>query len=55
MTGRLEHALAQWQSLREHDLVALNARLKQDHLQAIHVPKPDEIRSDAPATSIDLP
>jgi hypothetical protein len=53
--ARLDRALAQWQILREHDLVALNAQLKQAGLQEIHVPTPDEIRSDAPATSNDLP
>ena len=53
--ARLERALAQWQSLREHDLVTLNAQLRQARLQEIHVPKPVEIRSDAPATSNDLP
>ena len=52
---RLDGAIGQWQALREHDLVALNAQLKQNGLQEIHVPAPEEIRDDGPAESKDLP
>jgi hypothetical protein len=53
--GRLERALAQWQTLREGDLVVLDAQLKQAGLQEIRVPAADEIRNEGPAESKDLP
>ena len=53
--GRLDRALAQWQSLREHDLVALDGQLAQAGLAAIHVPPADEIRNESPPESKDLP
>jgi photosystem II stability/assembly factor-like uncharacterized protein len=52
---RLDRVLAQWQSARGGDLTALNARLKQVHLETIHVPAPDEIRIEGESESEDMP
>ncbi len=52
---RLDHALAQWQTLREHDLASLNAQLKRAGLSEIHVPTAAQIRIEGPAESADLP
>ncbi|GAA0706218.1 hypothetical protein [Dokdonella soli] len=49
--ARLDRALLQWQALREHDLVSLNAQLKQAGLSELHVPTPGDIRIEAPAES----
>ncbi|MFI4970145.1 MAG: WD40/YVTN/BNR-like repeat-containing protein, partial [Lysobacterales bacterium] len=53
--GRLDRALAQWQLLREHELVALDVQLKQAGLAQVSVPAAARIKVDGAAESADLP
>jgi hypothetical protein len=41
--------------LRDRELAALDARLKQAGLPPLRIPKADQIRIDEPAESEDLP
>jgi hypothetical protein len=51
----LDRALDRWAMLRDRELAALDARLKQAGLPPLRVPKADQIRIDEPAESEDLP
>ena len=53
--ARLNSALDRWKTLREHDLVALNAILAREKIPAIMLPTLEEIHFDGPGQAKDLP
>ena len=46
---------SQWQSVREHDLVALNKQLRQSGHQEISIPAPEELGPGLPDEGTELP
>jgi len=53
--GLLSKTLSQWQALKDHDLIALNAQLHAANLSEIVLPKEDQITPESDDDGQDLP
>ena len=53
--ARLTQSLGQWNTIRDGDLAALNAKLTAADQAAIHIPTLDEIHFDSPGVFRDVP